>query len=92
MRIYMFKSESKPDLRAFAGDIVGSMPPENHGPWTATGIIGTTSVPTHNISRLAIEEAIGTKGFQESLSARLIRRAPCQPPCRRISFTTEGVS
>jgi hypothetical protein len=31
MRIYVFKSESKPDLRAFAGDMVGSMLPENHG-------------------------------------------------------------
>jgi hypothetical protein len=64
MRIYIFKSESRPDLRAFAGDVVGSMLPENHGPWTATGIIGANSPPPHNISRLTIEEAIGTKGFQ----------------------------
>jgi hypothetical protein len=64
MRIYIFKSDSKPDLRAFAGDVVGSTLPENHGPWTVTGIIGPTSPPPHNISRMTLEEAIGTKGFQ----------------------------
>jgi hypothetical protein len=64
MRIYIFKSDSKPDLRAFAGDVVGSTLPENHGPWTVTGIIGPTSPPPHKISRLTLEEAIGTKGFQ----------------------------
>jgi hypothetical protein len=64
MRIYIFKSDTKPDLRAFAADEIGSMLPENHGPWTATGIIGPTSAPPHNISRQTIEQAIGTTGFQ----------------------------
>jgi len=64
MRIYIFKSDTKPDLRAFAADEIGSMLPENHGPWTATGIIGPTSLPPHNISRQTIEAAIGTTGFQ----------------------------
>jgi hypothetical protein len=64
MRIYIFKSDTKPDLRAFAGDVVGSTLPENHGPWTVTGIIGPSSPPPHNISRSVLEEAIGTRGFQ----------------------------
>jgi len=64
MRIYIFKSDTRPDLRAFAADEIGSMLPENHGPWTATGIIGPTSAPPHNISRQTIEQAIGTTGFQ----------------------------
>lgn len=64
MRIYIFKSDAKPDLQAFSDDVAGSRLPENHGPWTVTGIIGPTSSPPHNISRQTIEEAIGTHGFQ----------------------------
>jgi len=64
MRIYIFKSETKPDLQAFAEDVAGSRLPENHGPWTVTGIIGPGSPPPHNISRQTVEEAIGKQGFQ----------------------------
>ena len=64
MRIYIFKSETKSDLQAFAGDVAGSQLPKNHGPWTVTGIIGSGSPPPHKISRDALEEAIGNKGFQ----------------------------
>jgi len=64
MRIYMFRSETKPELQAFAGDEVGTMLPKNHGPWKVTGIVGTTSEPPHKISRDTIEEAIDTHGFQ----------------------------
>jgi hypothetical protein len=64
MRIYIFKSETKSDLQAFAGDVAGSRLPENHGPWTVTGIIGPSSPPPHKISREALEQAIGDKGFQ----------------------------
>ena len=41
MRIYIFKSETRKELRAFAADLAGSKLPQNHGPWTATGAIGT---------------------------------------------------
>ena len=64
MRIYIFKSETKKDLRAFAGDLAGSRLPANHGPWTATGAIGPDSAPPHKFSRDAIEEAIDAEGFQ----------------------------
>ena len=40
MRIYIFKSETRGGLRAFAGDLMGSKLPQSHGPWTATGAIG----------------------------------------------------
>jgi hypothetical protein len=38
MRIYIFKSERTKELRAFAGDAIGTKLPENHavvgiGPW-----------------------------------------------------------
>jgi hypothetical protein len=64
MRIYIFKSETRSDLRAFAGDLMGSKLPENHGPWTATGAIAPDKAPPHNFSRHAIETAIGAEGFQ----------------------------
>ena len=34
MRIYIFKSERTKELRAFAGDAIGTKLPENHAPWT----------------------------------------------------------
>ncbi len=64
MRIYMFKSETQKKLQAFAGDLLGSQLPEQHGPWTAIGAVGPDSDPPHNFSRAAIEKAIGTAGFQ----------------------------
>ena len=64
MRIYIFKSETRRDLRAFTGDIDGGKLPKNHGPWTATGVIAAEKAPPHNFSREAIEKAINIEGFQ----------------------------
>ena len=64
MRIYIFKSETKKELRAFAGEQDGSKLPQQHGPWTVTGVIGPEKVPPYKFSREAIEEAIDTEGFQ----------------------------
>ena len=57
MRIYIFKSETTKDLRAFAGDPAGGKLPPKHGPWTATGIVGPGKAPPHNLSRGVIERA-----------------------------------
>jgi hypothetical protein len=64
MRIYIFKSESRSGLRAFASDLSGAKLPKNHGPWTATGAIGPDKAPPYNLSRAAIEEAMDAVGFQ----------------------------
>ena len=64
MRLYIFKSETKPELQAFAADQRGSMLPKSQGPWKVTGMVGTTGAPPHNISRETIEQAIATQGFQ----------------------------
>jgi hypothetical protein len=64
MRIYIFKSETRKELRAFAGDPIGSKLPQNHGPWTVTGVVGPDKAPPHNFSRNEIEEAIDVEGFQ----------------------------
>lgn len=64
MRLYIFKSESTRDLRAFAGDESGSKLPVPHAPWTVIGIVATDAKPPHNLSREKIERAIGSAGFQ----------------------------
>jgi hypothetical protein len=64
MHIFMFKSGTKSELRAFAGDSSGSKLPAQHGPWLATGVIRPDRAPPHNLSRRAIEKAINGQGFQ----------------------------
>ena len=64
MRIYMFKSDVRDELRAFAGDPGGSKLPQRHGPWTAVGVVTPDRAPPHNFSRDAIQNAIGAEGFQ----------------------------
>jgi hypothetical protein len=54
MHIYIFKSETRKELRAFAGDPMGSKLPQNHGPWTVTGVVGPHKAPPHNFSRNVI--------------------------------------
>jgi len=64
VRIYIFKSETRNGLRAFAGDPGGGSLPQRHGPWTATGIVPPERPPPFNFSRATIESAIDTAGFQ----------------------------
>ena len=64
MRIYIFKSEARTGLRAFAGDPKGSKLPQNHGPWTVVGVVGVDRAPPHKFSRDPIEQAISNAGFQ----------------------------
>ena len=64
MRIFIFKSEARPDLRAFGGDLVGSQLPKQFSPWRAIGAIAPEADPPHDLSRDAIETAIKNQGFQ----------------------------
>ena len=64
MRIFMFKSAAKNELRAFAGDSAGSKLPQKHGPWHATGVIRPEKEPPHGLSRSSVEKAIESDGFQ----------------------------
>ena len=64
MQIYMFTSESTPNLHAFAGDLAGSKLPRNHAPWNVDGSIRPGDHPPHRFSRAKIEEAIKFDGFQ----------------------------
>ena len=64
MRLYIFKSETTKELRAFADEPNGSKLPEKHRPWTIVGVVGAGKAPPHNLSRATIEEAIDANGFQ----------------------------
>jgi hypothetical protein len=64
MRIYMFKSETKPGLNAFGDDEAGSGLPRQFAPWLVTGVIRADAKPPHNLPRAKIEEALKEHGFQ----------------------------
>jgi hypothetical protein len=64
MRIYVFRSEAKKELRAFAGDAAGSKLPDRFRPWHVVGFIGSDKDPPHNLPREQIEAAIEAQGFQ----------------------------
>jgi hypothetical protein len=64
MNIYIFKSDAKGELRAFAGDPQGSKLPGQFRPWHAIGVAGAGKALPHKLSRATIEEAIEAHGFQ----------------------------
>lgn len=64
MRIFIFKSESAPDLRAFGADLMGSQLPKQFSPWRAIGAIAPDRDPPHELSRVVIEAALKDQGFQ----------------------------
>jgi hypothetical protein len=64
VRIYIFKSETRNELRAFADNVRGSRLPQHHGPWRAIGIVGEYRAPPHGTLRKTVEDAIEAQGFQ----------------------------
>jgi hypothetical protein len=64
MRIYIFKSETRNGLRAFAADLVGARLPEQFRPWHAIGVIGPNNDPPYKLPRVDIEKAIDADGYQ----------------------------
>lgn len=64
MRIFIFKSEAKPELRAFGGELDGSRLPKQFSPWRAIGAIAPDRDPPYELSRDVIETAIKSQGFQ----------------------------
>ncbi len=64
MRIFIFKSEANPELRAFGGDLVGGRLPAQFRPWRAIGAVAPDRDPPHNLSRAVIESAINGCGYQ----------------------------
>jgi len=64
MRIFIFKTDKNPELRAFSDDPGGHKLPEQFRPWHTIGVIRPDSVPPHNLRRDVIEASIAKIGFQ----------------------------
>ena len=64
MRIFVFESQSRQGLHAFAGDIAGSRLPDRVGPWRLIAGSPPGELLPHGIPRRMIERAIGAEGFQ----------------------------
>ncbi|MGZ3409727.1 MAG: hypothetical protein ACXWKC_08930 [Xanthobacteraceae bacterium] len=64
MRIYIFKSKAKTELRAFTDDLIGSKLPGQFAPWLSTGTIAPGNELPHGFARGPIEKAISDIGFQ----------------------------
>jgi len=79
MRLYIFKSDVKSELRAFAADLMGTKLPDQFGPWHAIGIVGPGKDPPHRLSREVIERAIETHGFQLWRMKTTVKNSQSQP-------------
>ena len=64
MRIFIFKSASNTELRAFSDDQDGEKLPAQFRPWHAIGVVRPESIPPHNLNRGVIEASIAKDGFQ----------------------------
>ncbi len=64
MRIYVFKSDTQRELRAFTDDLVGSKLPPQFAPWRTTGAVATGKDLPHGFLRPQIEKAIADTGFE----------------------------
>jgi hypothetical protein len=64
MRIFIFKSDTNPDLGAFCGDLAGLQLPSRFKPWRAVGAVTPDKDPPYKLSREVIETAIKERGFQ----------------------------
>ena len=64
MRIFVFKSQSRQNLCAFAGDMVGSRLPEKFGPWRLINTAPRNGALPHDVPRSAVERAIMLEGYQ----------------------------
>jgi hypothetical protein len=64
MRMVIFKSESNPNLRAFAADPGGQELPKQFAPWHAIGVVLPANELPHKLNREAAEKAINSAGYQ----------------------------
>ena len=64
MRIYIFRSEARPELQAFADDRWGRNLPRQFAPWHVTGVITEDRHPPFRLPRREIEAAIAANDYQ----------------------------
>ena len=64
MRVFMFVSQAKDGLHAFAGDESGSKLPAKYGPWDFVATIDSYQRFPFGFPRKAVEEEIASRGYQ----------------------------
>lgn len=64
MRIYVFTSKSKTNLRAFTDDMTGGKLPQQFAPWRANGMVAANEAFPYRFARGQIEKSITDSGFQ----------------------------
>jgi len=64
VRIFIFKSEARTDLRAFGAIWQGLQLPDKFKPWRVVGAIAPNQEFPYKISRADVEMAIREHGFQ----------------------------
>ena len=64
MRIYVFTSKTKKNLRAFTDDMTGGKLPQQFGPWHANGAISANEEFPYRFARDQIEKSVTDSGFQ----------------------------
>jgi hypothetical protein len=64
MNIFIFKSASNSELRAFSSDQGGLNLPPRFRPWHAVGVVKPDAAPPNNLSRAVIEKSIASSGYQ----------------------------
>jgi hypothetical protein len=64
MKMFIFQSGAKPELRAFAGDADGRTLPEKFGPWGVTGVVAGAQALPLGLPRNVVEREIRAHGFQ----------------------------
>lgn len=64
MRIYVFTSKTRKNLRAFTDDVSGGKLPPQLGPWRANGAIAADEKSPYRLARNQIEKSINGEGFQ----------------------------
>lgn len=64
MRIFVFKSQTRQNLCAFAGEMDGALLPQKFGPWRLMNTVPRGGALPHEVPRLGVERAIVHEGFQ----------------------------
>ena len=51
MKLFIFKSHTSSELRAFAGDITGSKLPDRFKPWHVIGVVAAGRSPRNSLTK-----------------------------------------
>ena len=64
MKLFIFQSGAKGELRAFTGDSDGHLLPPQFAPWGITGIVAAAQALPRGLPRGVVEQEIRSRGFQ----------------------------